>query len=190
MDYVTEYPHSHMDRRPKKRPRLDWDPSHTPKAQSGIYYGQEVGNSSSYVHSRLLPDHDNLYVKGLAQKGSPPRREDDKDGHYMFELGENLTTRYKILKKIGEGTFGQVLECWDREQKEFVAIKIIRSIKKYREAAMVEIDVLQLLGRYDRGGSRYVLSMLNKLALHINASLRVMVKEIPSLQLCTITELV
>lgn len=45
------------------------------------------------MHSRLLPDHDNLYVKGLAQKGSPPRREDDKDGHYMFELGENLTTR-------------------------------------------------------------------------------------------------
>lgn len=31
MDYVTEYPHSYMDRRPKKRPRLDWDPSHTPK---------------------------------------------------------------------------------------------------------------------------------------------------------------
>ncbi|KAK4376947.1 hypothetical protein RND71_003243 [Anisodus tanguticus] len=156
MDYVTEYPHSYMDRRPKKRPRLDWNPSHTPKAQSGIYYGQEVGNSSSYVHSRLLPDHDNIYVQGLAQKGSPPRRDDDKDGHYMFELGENLTTRYKILKKIGEGTFGQVLECWDREPKEFVAIKIIRSIKKYREAAMVEVDVLQLLGRYDRGGSRCV----------------------------------
>ncbi|CAN4124039.1 unnamed protein product [Withania somnifera] len=151
MDYVTEYPHSYMDRRPKKRPRLNWDPSHTPKAQSGLYYAQEVGHSSSYVHSRLLPDHDNLYVEGLVQKGSPPRREDDKDGHYMFELGENLTTRYKILKKIGEGTFGQVLECWDREQKEFVAVKIIRSIKKYREAAMVEVDVLRLLGRYDRG---------------------------------------
>lgn len=99
----------------------------------------------------------------------------------------------KILKKIGEGqskflfliydlialvwpwislqfysspgTFGQVLECWDREQKGFVAIKIIRSIKKYREAAMVEVDVLQLLGRYDRGGSRYVLSMLYIMAL-------------------------
>lgn len=61
----------------------------------------------------------------------------------------------KILRKIGEGTFGQVLECWDREAKEMVAIKIVRSIKKYREAAMIEIDVLQLLGRYDRSGSRY-----------------------------------
>lgn len=52
------------------------------------------------------------------------------------------------------GTFGQVLECWDRETKEMVAIKVVRSIKKYREAAMIEVDVLQLLGKYDRNGSR------------------------------------
>nr|POE68551.1 serine/threonine-protein kinase afc2 [Quercus suber] len=76
----------------------------------------------------------------------PPRRDDDKDGHYMFELGENLTSRYKIHSKMGEGTFGQVLECWDRERKEMVAIKIVRGIKKYREAAMIEIEMLQQLG--------------------------------------------
>lgn len=52
------------------------------------------------------------------------------------------------------GTFGQVLECWDRDSKALVAIKIVRSIKKYRDAAMVEVDVLQLLGRFDRTGSR------------------------------------
>ncbi|XP_047318908.1 serine/threonine-protein kinase AFC2-like isoform X2 [Impatiens glandulifera] len=37
-----------------------------------------------------------------------------------------------------------------------VAIKVVRSIKKYREAAMIEIDVLHLLARYDRVGSRCV----------------------------------
>lgn len=52
------------------------------------------------------------------------------------------------------GTFGQVLECWDREKKEMVAIKIVRGIKKYREAAMIEIDVLLQLGRHDKGGNR------------------------------------
>jgi dual-specificity kinase len=62
----------------------------------------------------------------------------------------------KIQSKMGEGTFGQVLECWDRERKEMVAIKIIRGIKKYRDAAMIEIDVLQQLGKYDTDGSRYV----------------------------------
>ena len=35
-----------------------------------------------------------------------------------------------------------------------VAIKVVRSVKKFCEAAMIEIDVLQLLGKYDRTGSR------------------------------------
>ena len=52
------------------------------------------------------------------------------------------------------GTFGQVLECVDNEKKEVVAIKVVRSIHKYREAAMIEIDVLQRLARHDVGGTR------------------------------------
>lgn len=52
------------------------------------------------------------------------------------------------------GTFGQVVECFDNEKKELVAIKIVRSITKYREAAMIEIDVLQRLARHDIGGTR------------------------------------
>lgn len=52
------------------------------------------------------------------------------------------------------GTFGQVLECWDREKKEMVAIKIVRGVSKYREAAMIEIDVLQKLGKHDKYGNR------------------------------------
>jgi dual-specificity kinase len=46
------------------------------------------------------------------------------------------------------------LECFDNEKKELVAIKIVRSIHKYREAAMTEIDVLQRLARHDIGSTR------------------------------------
>lgn len=67
-----------------------------------------------------------------------------------------LTFADKIHSKMGEGTFGQVLECWDRENKEMVAIKIVRGIKKYRDAAMIEIEVLQQLGKNDEGGNRCV----------------------------------
>ena len=73
----------------------------------------------------------------------------------MFEFGENLTPRYKILSKIGKGTFGQVLECWDRKSKDLVAIKIVRGLQKYREAAMIEIDVLRKVAKYDKTGTRY-----------------------------------
>ncbi|KAL5552768.1 hypothetical protein UlMin_040169 [Ulmus minor] len=150
MDYLTEFPLVHMDRRPRKRPRFAWDaPQPQPKAQSELFCGQHVGNGASFGPSRVLPDHPSLFVKGLTQRGSPPWRDDDKDGHYMFALGENLTSRYKIHRKLGEGTFGQVLECLDRETKEKVAIKVVRSLKKYREAAMIEIEVLQLLQRHD-----------------------------------------
>ncbi|KAF2293252.1 hypothetical protein GH714_040617 [Hevea brasiliensis] len=156
MERVTEFPQAHLDHRPRKRVRLGWD---VPQVQVGIFCGQEVGNVTSYASSGATPDHitsSSLFVKGVARNGSPPWREDDKDGHYMFAIGENLTSRYKIQSKMGEGTFGQVLECWDRERKEMVAIKIVRGIKKYREAAMIEIEVLQQLGKHDKGGNRCV----------------------------------
>ncbi|RDX77370.1 Serine/threonine-protein kinase AFC3, partial [Mucuna pruriens] len=54
------------------------------------------------------------------------------------------------------GTFGRVLECWDRQSREYVAIKVVRSIRKYRDAAMLEVDVLQHLAKNDRGSSRCV----------------------------------
>ncbi|GJN18505.1 hypothetical protein PR202_gb05672 [Eleusine coracana subsp. coracana] len=51
---------------------------------------------------------------------SPPWREDDRDGHYVFDLGENLARRF------------------------------VRSIRKYRDAAMIEIDVLNRLAENER----------------------------------------
>ncbi|MCO5572222.1 hypothetical protein L7F22_025974 [Adiantum nelumboides] len=90
---------------------------------------------------------------------SPPLRKDDQDGHFSFSVGESLTQRYKILQKMGEGTFGRVLECWDEESQEVVAIKVIRSAEKYREAAMIEIDVLYTLAEKDRSGSRGCVQM-------------------------------
>ena len=37
------------------------------------------------------------------------------------------------------GTFGRVLECWDRKVKDYVAVKIVRNVDKYRHAAMIEV---------------------------------------------------
>lgn len=66
-----------------------------------------------------------------------------------------LVSYQRIASRVG--TFGRVLECWDRQTREYVAIKVVRSIRKYREAAMIEIDVLQNLAKNEGGGSRYVL---------------------------------
>eukprot|EP00882_Tetradesmus_deserticola_P015328 GHRQ01016326.1.p3 GENE.GHRQ01016326.1~~GHRQ01016326.1.p3 ORF type:complete len:152 (+),score=41.20 GHRQ01016326.1:849-1304(+) len=86
-----------------------------------------------------IPNPIRLSAFKLADKPSPPLRGDDKEGHYNYELGENISSRYKILSKFGEGTFGRVLECWDRNYKDYVAVKIVRNVDKYRHAAMIEL---------------------------------------------------
>ncbi|XP_024985456.1 serine/threonine-protein kinase AFC3 isoform X1 [Cynara cardunculus var. scolymus] len=118
----------------RKRRRLTWDVAASPAEQQEAELRQPV----------------------LCRHISPPKREDDREGHYTYSLGENLTPRYKILSKMGEGTFGRVLECWDRQTREYVAIKVIRSIRKYRDAAMIEVDVLQQLAKNDKGRSHCV----------------------------------
>eukprot|EP00250_Pteridium_aquilinum_P021725 c25203_g1_i6 orf=632-1207(+) len=55
---------------------------------------------------------------------------------------------------MGEGTFGRVLECWDDDAQEAVAVKVVRSTESDREAAMIEVDVLRMLAEKDRMGSR------------------------------------
>nr|GMD03854.1 serine/threonine-protein kinase AFC1-like isoform X2 [Ipomoea batatas] len=152
---IMEFPRRNMDKRSRKRPRLTWDvPPAIPlpaKVLPPIYCRQDFANGAVFNYA-----YSSIYYKGIPNTGSPPWRADDKDGHYVFAIGENLTPRYRILSKMGEGTFGQVLECLDNERKELVAIKVVRSIHKYRDAAMIEIDVLQKLARHDIGGKRCV----------------------------------
>ncbi|XP_038886114.1 serine/threonine-protein kinase AFC3 [Benincasa hispida] len=124
-----------QQRTTRKRPRSAWD----------VVPSEQEANKALVVVKNDVKRH-----------ASPPRRDDDREGHYVFNLGENLTPRYKILSKMGEGTFGRVLECWDRQTREYVAIKVVRSIRKYRDAAMVEVDILKHLAQNDTGSLRCV----------------------------------
>lgn len=42
-----------------------------------------------------------------------------------------------------------------------MAIKIVRSVKKYSDAAMIEIDVLQKLAKNDAAGKHHASSSAN-----------------------------
>ncbi|KAG8054818.1 hypothetical protein GUJ93_ZPchr0001g31724 [Zizania palustris] len=109
--WLAEYPHQGADKRPRKRPRLAWDVApplfQPPKVIPMLYCGQELINGN-FATAFLPPPP--IYYTGPPHNLSPPWRPDDKDGHYVFVVGENLTPRYRILSKIGEGTFGEVLE--------------------------------------------------------------------------------
>lgn len=75
---------------------------------------------------------------------------DDKEGHYVINIGESFADgRFFIVRLLGQGTFGKVVECVDRLNNEKVAIKIIRNIPKYRDAAKIELRILSTLKKFD-----------------------------------------
>ncbi|XP_025055691.1 dual specificity protein kinase CLK3 [Alligator sinensis] len=77
--------------------------------------------------------------------------EDDKEGHLVCRIGDWLQERYEIVGSLGEGTFGKVVECVDHARgKTQVALKIIKNVGKYREAARLEINVLKKIRERDK----------------------------------------
>ena len=93
---------------------------------------------------------------------------DDPDGHIQCHVGEGLgpaadmpTGRYQILAPLGSGTFGKVFSCWDRSTEQLVAVKVIRAVRKYAEAARVEIDVLLSIARTDPTGRFHCARLLS-----------------------------
>ncbi|KAJ5712105.1 hypothetical protein N7488_006261 [Penicillium malachiteum] len=75
---------------------------------------------------------------------------DDDDGHYIVTPDTQLTERYSIIKLLGQGTFGKVVEAYDKQRKARCAVKIIRSIQKYRDASRIELRVLSTLASNDK----------------------------------------
>ncbi|KAG1365732.1 Serine/threonine-protein kinase AFC1 [Cocos nucifera] len=117
-----------MDKRPRKRPRLTWDMPR-PFAPPRIGYSAKWVKVGSFFYPSMLYEY--LIIL------------------FFFLL-------HLLVLTCFNGTFGQVVECLDLEKTEAVAIKIVRSLRKYREAAMIEIDVLQRLAKADISGTRCV----------------------------------
>jgi hypothetical protein len=74
-----------------------------------------------------------------------PSIRDDADGHLIYHTGDILQNRYKILATLGEGTFGRVVKVKDSAMDHTMALKIIKNVEKYREAAKLEINALEKL---------------------------------------------
>jgi dual-specificity kinase len=94
---------------------------------------------ASEVHVRVV--HDHHYNKNV--------KVDDDDGHYIVVPDAELTDKYQIVRLLGQGTFGKVVQAHDRKRNKAVAVKIIRSVQKYRDASRIELRVLATLKAND-----------------------------------------
>ncbi|XP_061704517.1 probable myosin light chain kinase DDB_G0279831 isoform X1 [Cydia pomonella] len=91
---------------------------------------------------------------------------DDKDGHLVYWPGYVMGARYKIIDTLGEGTFGKVVEVKDLEMEHRMALKIIKNVEKYREAAKLEINVLEKLAEVDPDCKNLCVKMLDWFEYH------------------------
>lgn len=55
----------------------------------------------------------------------------------------------RITNLLGQGTFGKVVKAFDRRAGQYVAVKVIRAVQKYRDAAKIELRALQTLRDHD-----------------------------------------
>ncbi|XP_041653234.1 dual specificity protein kinase CLK4 isoform X1 [Cheilinus undulatus] len=93
--------------------------------------------------------------------------EDDDEGHLIYHSGDMLRARYEIVCTLGEGAFGKVAECIDHANNGArVALKIIKNIDRYREAAMSEVEVLEQLKTLDIEKRYACVHMLDSFEYH------------------------
>ncbi|CAK9301097.1 unnamed protein product [Gordionus sp. m RMFG-2023] len=92
--------------------------------------------------------------------------DDDKEGHLIYHNGDWLQDRYEILSTLGEGTFGKVVKVREDNNENMAALKIIKNVEKYREAAKLEINVLKYIAKRDPQGKFLCVKMLDWLNYH------------------------
>uniref|UniRef100_A0A1Q3FTR6 dual-specificity kinase n=1 Tax=Culex tarsalis TaxID=7177 RepID=A0A1Q3FTR6_CULTA len=95
-----------------------------------------------------------------------PSVRDDADGHLIYHTGDILHNRYKILATLGEGTFGRVVKVKDMEMDHTMALKVIKNVEKYREAAKLEINALEKIAEKDPTFQHLCVKMLDWFDYH------------------------
>lgn len=76
---------------------------------------------NNYVHQQ--PKVGNIKTHVIPHKLNMPPC-DDEDGHYIIRINDVFANRFVIQKLLGQGTFGKVVACYDKLNRETVAIKI------------------------------------------------------------------
>jgi dual specificity tyrosine-phosphorylation-regulated kinase 1 len=81
---------------------------------------------------------------------------DDHDHNYIIQIGEIWDSRYRVLRVLGRGSFGQVVEALDLIDQQLYAVKIIKNRKAFFQQARVEITIVQYLNACDVNDSHNI----------------------------------
>ncbi|ORM40323.1 Serine/threonine-protein kinase AFC3 [Babesia sp. Xinjiang] len=152
------YRYSRRDSRRDSR-RYHRSPAPGDSPSHGCYHHGDRGRarSSSGRHRRRGSYKNSGYRRRRSVARSRPthKREHsphDRIIHFKWEPGMYLGD-YKVLSKIGDGTFGRVLRCEKNGQK--FAVKVVRDVDKYVNSAKIEVDILMDIFKVDANGESH-----------------------------------
>uniref|UniRef100_A0AAY4D8T6 dual-specificity kinase n=1 Tax=Denticeps clupeoides TaxID=299321 RepID=A0AAY4D8T6_9TELE len=144
------------------------------------YYARDFspgGYSYRRDHERDRSERDDSYRrKGSRRKHKRRRRRTSQSVSLSLSLSACLSVFLfyffffyidEIVSTLGEGTFGRVMRCIDhRRGGAHVALKIIKNVEKYKEAARLEINVLEKINEKDPENKHLCVQMFDWFDYH------------------------
>jgi len=111
-------------------------------------------SNSPYTSRRRKHKHKTRSCSFESDVSRSARRNDDSVGEYKGRRGDMILD-YCIIRDMGVGTFGRVVECanvlpYCHPSKKIVAIKVVRNIPKYVAEAEIEADILRRYVKVNR----------------------------------------
>jgi dual specificity tyrosine-phosphorylation-regulated kinase 2/3/4 len=80
----------------------------------------------------------------------------------LSRINEHLAYRYEVIKKLGKGSFGVVLKCFDHKLKEYVALKILKNKKRLYKQGLVEAKLVKHLNDLDPEDKKNIIRRLDQ----------------------------
>jgi len=96
-------------------------------------------------------------------------KKEDREGCILWRRGDLIRDRrYRIIDAAGQGTFGTVLDVYDTKHRERIALKVVRSVKRYLDAAHIETEILEKLRRLDPNRGSMIVRLYGAFSTRIN----------------------
>lgn len=90
----------------------------------------------------------------------------DTEGQVDIPVGSVIKDRYEVCSIAGKGTFGTVLDVYDLRDRTRLALKVVRSVPRYLDAAQVEVDILDKIRRADVDGKSLCVRFIRQFRLY------------------------
>lgn len=106
---------------------------------------------NSYEYSSLLTPQDKIEIQFIKdiyyirQKRPNTNETNQNCAFFNFVKNDHINFRYQQLTKLGKGSFGIVIKCFDHKLQKNVAVKLVRDTPDMHKQILLEKELLTLL---------------------------------------------